>query len=85
MEVEMIRNELERMYASPEHHPITCVNPAPWLIQEMKITIYPLKVWIRNEGSMWFRADQCSIGTKEDLETEKEMTKNKKETEDDTR
>lgn len=60
-------NRLEGLYASPTHHPVTCANPKPWLIEEVRIEINPIKVWIRNSESMWFRADQCRIGSKEDL------------------
>lgn len=55
------------LYASPKGHPVSSGNPAPWLIQEMRVELTPIKVWIRNYESMWFRADQCYIGTEHDL------------------
>lgn len=61
--IEIIENRLEGMYAVPDSHPLTCANPAPWKITQLKIELYPLKLWIRGDGSMWFRADQCFIHT----------------------
>lgn len=62
-----ITHDLEGKYAAPTHHPVTCANPAPWLITEIKIEHSEPKIWIRNEKSMWFRLDQCCIDTKEAL------------------
>lgn len=63
--MKLVSNSLEGSYAVP-NHPITCANPAPWLIIEMKIEeANPPKIFIRGEGSIWFRADQCFIHTKE--------------------
>lgn len=56
------------MYAVPKIHPVTCANPAPWLIQEINVDFNPIRVWIRNENSMWFRADQCDLWTKEEID-----------------
>jgi len=73
--MKIIENGFIGMYAKPINHPVTCANPAPWLITEMKLEPnswnrdgYFHKIWIRGEGSMWFRADQCNVGRKEDLE-----------------
>lgn len=54
------QNEFTGMYAVPDH-PITYANPAPWLIEEVRLEINPIKIWIRGKNSMWFRADQCWI------------------------
>ena len=62
-----IQNKLEKMFASPKNHPTTCANPAPWKIIELRIEINPVKIWIRGDDSMWFRADQCDIGSKSEL------------------
>lgn len=62
-------DELEGLFAVPKNHPITCANPAPWKIEQIKIVRTPNRVrcLIRNEtkesGSMWFGADQCFIDT----------------------
>jgi hypothetical protein len=61
----IVSNAYEGKYAAPKRHPITCANPAPWLITEMELEID--KVWIRNQESIWFRADQCFVGTYEDV------------------
>jgi hypothetical protein len=58
---------LENQYCAPKDHPITCANPAPWKITEVKITCQE-KVFVRGKGSMWFRLDQCILDTKETLE-----------------
>jgi len=68
--MKIVSNTLEGKYAEPKDHPVTCANPAPWKIDEMKIgaSIHiGLAIWIRNKESMWFRADQCFIGRKEDF------------------
>ena len=71
--MKIIRNEITGMYVVPCNHPVTVANPAPWLVNQIKIEINPLKVWIRHEGenkskgSMWFRADQCFIGPFEEV------------------
>jgi len=62
-----IIHNLEGKYAMPTHHPVTCANPAPWLITEIKIEGSNGMVWIRNEKSMWFRLDQCCVDTEEAL------------------
>lgn len=67
MKITIAKHTEQNLYAAPIDHPITCSNPAPWLIQEVKIELQPPKVWIRNENSMWFRADQCSIGDRKEL------------------
>ncbi len=62
--LKILRNDFEGCYAAPKEHPITCLNPAPWKIIEMKIEKnweMGVKVFIRGEESMWFRADQCFI------------------------
>ncbi len=70
--INLVHNWLEGKWAAPIHHPVTCANPAPWQIIEMKIecgadTNYPVKIWIRGEGSMWFRLDQCYFSEEQDL------------------
>lgn len=81
MPVQLVGTNLDGKYAKPKHHPTTCANPVPWLILWVKIEChswdrdrdgYIDKVWIRgksDEGdeSIWFRADQCYIGSKEEL------------------
>ena len=59
----------EERYAFPMNHPVTCANPAPWLIEEVRVELSCLKVcvWIRNRDSMWFLANQCHLGLKEEL------------------
>lgn len=55
--MKIVSNELEGKYACPKDHPVTCLNPAPWKITEMKI-VYDYdsasgmmwKVLIRGEG-----------------------------------
>ena len=54
-------------YAMPESHPVTCANPAPWRIEEVKIEFGRCIIWIRNKESMWFRADQCLMGSEKEL------------------
>jgi hypothetical protein len=74
--MEIVKNELDGMYALPRNHPVTCLNPAPWRIDEVKIckvfsrmkTIW--KIYIRNEKSCWFGANKCIIGSKDELEEE---------------
>ena len=57
--------DLRGLWAAPLDHPVTCANPMPWKIIDVKFALMglcePLKVWVRGEGSMWFRADQCYI------------------------
>ena len=72
--IQLVRNYLEGKYASPKTHPVTCANPAPWKIVQMKVEYgydgleNMIKVFIRGEESMWFRADQCYILTQEDVQ-----------------
>lgn len=54
-------NEFVGKYAVPCSHPRTCANDAPWLITEMKLESNPIKIWIRGDNTMWFRADQCFV------------------------
>lgn len=61
-------NGLYGLYAVPTDHPFTCGNPAPWKIIEMRFEINPIKIWIRGENSMWFRADNCFIHTQRECE-----------------
>lgn len=63
-----ITNGLEGLWAVPTDHPVTCANDAPWLIHEIKLEANPLKIWIRGENTMWFRADQCFIHTEEECQ-----------------
>ena len=70
-----IDNTLEGKYAVPMDHPITCANPAPWKIIEMRIeqawskdNKQLVKVWIRGENSMWFNTSNCFISDKEDCD-----------------
>ena len=58
-------NYLDGKYAVPDH-PITCANPAPWLIIELKIE--ERGAYIRGEGSMWFRLDHCLVGDLDELQ-----------------
>ena len=58
---------LENQYCAPRDHPVTCSNPAPWKIEEVKITCQD-KVWIRGKESMWFRLNDCILDTKDALE-----------------
>lgn len=62
--IKIVENKLEGHYAAPRYHPVTCANPMPWLITEMRIEID--KIWIRGEGSMWFRLDQCNVSDSKD-------------------
>lgn len=67
--IKIISNALEGLYAVPSEHPVTCANPAPWKIEEMRFDHewdrekggMAIKVFIRNNGSFWFRADQCFL------------------------
>lgn len=63
----MIENDLVGKFAVPDH-PITCLNPAPWEIDEIKIriTVEGVKLLIRNKDSMWFNANNCYIDTLQD-------------------
>lgn len=69
----LVSNVLEGKYAVPDH-PITCSNPAPWKIEEVKIEDrwiedrHRIVVYIRGADSMWFAADMCYIGTLGDCE-----------------
>ena len=75
--LKILENQLEGMWAAP-NHPITCANPAPWKIIEVKIRANQfasynnkesVDIYIRGEGSMWFDADNCILSdTKEELE-----------------
>jgi len=58
---------LENQYCAPRTHPITSSNPAPWIIEEVKIECQE-KVLVRGKDSMWFRLDDCVLDTKENLE-----------------
>lgn len=68
--IQIVNNELEGLAAVPRTHPVTCANPAPWYITEMKIESghafndEPCSkvVYIRGEGSMWFRLSSCMVG-----------------------
>lgn len=60
----LVQHPFEGMYAKPLHHPVTCANPAPWRIAEIKIESHHelgYATWIRGKESMWFRLDQCMI------------------------
>jgi hypothetical protein len=55
---------LENKYAVP-NHPLTCSNPAPWKIVEVKIDqafSSDYNIYIRGEGSMWFNLANCFVG-----------------------
>ena len=58
---------LENQYCAPKDHSVTCLNPAPWKIEEVKIECQE-RIWIRSKKSMWFRLDQCILDEKEALE-----------------
>jgi hypothetical protein len=67
--MDIITNQFEGMYAVPIFHPVTCLNPAPWKITQMKLEKdfeLGVKVWIRGEESSWFRVDQCFCDTESD-------------------
>ena len=74
--MKILANGLEGMYAVPLNRPITCLNPAPWKIEEMKIdkefdeksSMYNCKIWIRGDKSCWFNADQCWINVKDECD-----------------
>jgi hypothetical protein len=60
--MKIVRNEYENLFAVPQNHPVTCANPSPWKIIEMRIEHRDVSepvIFIRGEKSMWFRADQC--------------------------
>ena len=57
----IVSNNFEGLWAVPEDHPRTCANDAPWQIHEMKLEVNPMKIWIRGENTIWFRADQCFV------------------------
>lgn len=70
--IKILHNAFDGQYAVP-----TCANDPPWLIVEMKLEINQWdrntdhtihKIWIRGENTMWFRADQCHVGRKEDVQ-----------------
>lgn len=69
--MEILKNDLVGQYACPTNHPITCANPAPWLIIQMRIELRScdrVALLIRGEKSIWFHASDCLIGDKEELE-----------------
>ena len=71
---------LENQYCAPKDHAITCANPAPWMIEEVRIEREGV-VFVRNKESMWFRLDNCILDTKEELEEwleERERKRNEK-------
>jgi hypothetical protein len=70
MTITMIENKLEGQYARPHDYPIITANPAPWRIDQVKIEVNPIKIWIRGENSMWFRAEHCWIGEYDELKDE---------------
>jgi hypothetical protein len=35
----------------------------------MKLEAIPIKIWIRGQNTMWFRADQCFIHTRDECLT----------------
>ena len=67
--MKIVANKFEGMWAVPTSHPRTCANDAPWLIIEMRLDVNPTKIFIRGENTMWFRADQCFVHTKEECLT----------------
>jgi hypothetical protein len=69
----IVENKFEGLWAVPTGHPRTCANDAPWLILEMKLEAIPIKILIRGANTMWFRADQCFIHTKEECLVYQEM------------
>ena len=69
--MQIVRNELDGLYACPLDHPDTCANPKGfWKIEEIKIEMRDNKplIWVRGIKSMWFRADQCYIADDWDCE-----------------
>ena len=71
--IEIKSNKFEGMWAVPTDHPRTCANDAPWLIKEMKFEVNPIKIWIRGENTMWFRADQCFVHERRECLVYQEM------------
>ena len=73
MKIKLISTHFEGEYAAPKDPPITCANPAPWKITEVKIghrfigNESSSAIFIRGEESMWFALDNCSIGEEEPL------------------
>lgn len=69
--IKLVSNYLEGKFAAP-NHPITCANPAPWLITEVRIDRrydFPHKsanVLIRGRESMWFNVNDCYISDYDD-------------------
>lgn len=62
-------SSFERKYAVAPF-PISSINPAPWEITFMRLAyVNPTRfdVWIRGYMSSWFRADQCQIGSLEEM------------------
>lgn len=65
--MKIVSNELVGQYFCPKDFPTS----GPWLITEIKIErryCDEIKLWIRGNNSMWFRASQCLISEKEELE-----------------
>ncbi len=62
--IRIVQNQFEGLYASPMYHPVTCANPSPWQITEMKFMIEDgeSQIWVRGEKTFWFRLEQCNIG-----------------------
>ena len=69
----IVSNKFEGLWAVPIGHPRTCANDAPWLIAEMKLEANPIKIWIRGENTMWFRADQCFVHDRRECLVYQEM------------
>jgi hypothetical protein len=63
--IRLVKNELEGQWFTT-----TDRQDQPSPIEEMRIEVHPLKVWIRGTKTIWFRADQCIIGDYDDLKTE---------------
>lgn len=64
--MKIVKNEFDGLWAIPTDHPRTCANDAPWPIAEMKLKSNPIKIWIRGQNTMWFRADQCFVHTRDE-------------------
>lgn len=66
--MKIVSNGFVGLWAVPHNHPVTCANDAPWVIAEMKLESNPIKIWIRGQNTMWFRADQCFINGLEECQ-----------------
>lgn len=80
MTIKLVSNQLEGMYAVPMDHPVTCGNPSPWKIAEIRIDVRGMEVTvlIRGDESMWFHADNCVISALPDCQDYVELRQRQK-------